>query len=72
MEAVHGTAPDIAGKNVANPTALLLSAAMMLRHIGMNQLGDKVQDACLQVRPHWGGGCSLCWCLFPLVSAASC
>ena len=35
MEAVHGTAPDIAGKNKANPTALLLSAVMMLRHLGM-------------------------------------
>src|SRR5881275_3513757 len=33
FEAVHGTAPDIAGKNIANPTALLLSAIMMLRHI---------------------------------------
>ena len=34
FEAVHGSAPDIAGKNIANPTALLLSAVMMLRHIG--------------------------------------
>ena len=34
FEAVHGSAPDIAGKNLANPTALLLSALMMLRHIG--------------------------------------
>ncbi len=34
FEAVHGSAPDIAGKNLANPTALLLSAVMMLRHIG--------------------------------------
>lgn len=33
MEAVHGTAPDIAGKNLANPTALALSAVMMLRHL---------------------------------------
>jgi isocitrate/isopropylmalate dehydrogenase len=33
MEAVHGTAPDIAGKDKANPTALLLSAVMMLRHL---------------------------------------
>ena len=36
MEAVHGTAPDIAGKDLANPTALLFSGCMMLRHIGMN------------------------------------
>lgn len=33
MEAVHGTAPDIAGKGLANPTALALSAVMMLRHL---------------------------------------
>jgi isocitrate dehydrogenase (NAD+) len=33
FEAVHGSAPDIAGKNLANPTALLLSSVMMLRHI---------------------------------------
>jgi isocitrate dehydrogenase (NAD+) len=33
MGAGHGTAPDIAGKNKANPTALLLSAVMMLRHL---------------------------------------
>ena len=34
FEAVHGSAPDIAGKGLANPTALMLSAVMMLRHIG--------------------------------------
>merc|ERR1711872_599725 len=34
FEAVHGTAPDIAGQDLANPTALLLSGIMMLRHIG--------------------------------------
>ena len=34
FEAVHGSAPDIAGKGLANPTALILSAALMLRHIG--------------------------------------
>jgi len=33
FEAVHGTAPDIAGKNIANPTSLILSGLMMLRHI---------------------------------------
>ena len=38
FEAVHGSAPDIAGKGLANPTALLLAAAMMLEHVG---LGDK-------------------------------
>lgn len=35
FESVHGTAPDIAGKDMANPTALLLSAVMMLRHMGL-------------------------------------
>ena len=34
FESVHGTAPDIAGKDLANPTALLLSSCMMLRHMG--------------------------------------
>lgn len=36
-EAVHGTAPDIAGKDMANPTALLLSSCMMLNHMGMQE-----------------------------------
>jgi len=42
---VHGTAPDIAGKNLANPTALLLSAVMMLRHIGETAAGDRIETA---------------------------
>jgi len=45
FEAVHGTAPDIAGKNLANPTALLLSAVMMLRHIGETAAGDRIETA---------------------------
>src|ERR1051325_166637 len=45
FEAVHGTAPDIAGKNQANPTALLLSAIMMLRHIGEITAGDRIETA---------------------------
>lgn len=36
-EAVHGTAPDIAGKNLANPTALLLSSTMMLKAMGLRE-----------------------------------
>ncbi|XP_024541654.1 isocitrate dehydrogenase [NAD] catalytic subunit 5, mitochondrial [Selaginella moellendorffii] len=48
MEAVHGTAPDIAGKNKANPTALLLSAVMMLRHLNMNEQAEKIQNAVLK------------------------
>src|SRR5258706_4758424 len=42
FEAVHGSAPDIAGKGLANPTALLLSAVMMLRHIGESERADRV------------------------------
>jgi isocitrate dehydrogenase (NAD+) len=45
FEAVHGTAPDIAGKNLANPTALLMSAIMMLRHIGEAARADAVRGA---------------------------
>jgi isocitrate dehydrogenase (NAD+) len=45
FEAVHGSAPDIAGKNVANPTALLLSAIMMLRHLGDRATADRVTRA---------------------------
>lgn len=43
---VHGTAPDIAGMDMANPTALLLSAVMMLRHMGLHDYGIKIQTAC--------------------------
>lgn len=45
FEAVHGSAPDIAGKNVANPTALLQSAVLMLRHIGETEAADRVHRA---------------------------
>jgi isocitrate dehydrogenase (NAD+) len=47
MEAVHGTAPDLAGKNKANPTALLLSGCMMLRHLELNPIADRIQAAVL-------------------------
>jgi isocitrate dehydrogenase len=47
FEAVHGSAPDIAGKNKANPTALVLSAAMMLRHIGEGKAAADVEQAVL-------------------------
>lgn len=49
MEAVHGTAPDIAGQDKANPTALLLSGVMMLRHLGYNQQAETIQNAVLGV-----------------------
>jgi isocitrate dehydrogenase (NAD+) len=45
FEAVHGSAPDIAGKDVANPTALLQSAVLMLRHLDEHAAADKVQAA---------------------------
>jgi len=47
FEAVHGTAPDIAGKDIANPTALLLSAILMLRHLDLSALADSVEAALL-------------------------
>eukprot|EP01137_Pigoraptor_chileana_P031857 Opistho-2@20345 len=47
FESVHGTAPDIAGQDKANPTALLLSACMMLRHMGLNAYGDRIEAAVL-------------------------
>ncbi|XP_031119115.1 isocitrate dehydrogenase [NAD] catalytic subunit 5, mitochondrial-like [Ipomoea triloba] len=46
-EAVHGSAPDIAGKNMANPTALLLSSVMMLRHLNLHDKADRIQNAIL-------------------------
>jgi isocitrate dehydrogenase (NAD+) len=45
FEAVHGSAPDIADKNLANPTALLLSALMMLDHIGEPTQADRIRQA---------------------------
>jgi isocitrate dehydrogenase (NAD+) len=45
FEAVHGSAPDIAGKNVANPLALILSAALMLQHLGEPAAAKRVVDA---------------------------
>ncbi|KAI6164910.1 hypothetical protein EDD17DRAFT_1558681 [Pisolithus thermaeus] len=47
FEAVHGSAPDIAGKGLANPTALLLSSLMMLRHMSLNEYAAKVEKATL-------------------------
>jgi isocitrate dehydrogenase (NAD+) len=45
FEAVHGSAPDIAGKGVANPTALLLSGVLMLRHLGEGAMADRIAKA---------------------------
>ena len=52
FEAVHGSAPDIAGKGIANPTALLLAAAMMLDHVDRHDLATTLREAidgCLNV-----------------------
>ncbi|MFQ6023436.1 MAG: isocitrate/isopropylmalate family dehydrogenase, partial [Acidiferrobacterales bacterium] len=45
FEAVHGSAPDIAGKNVANPSALILAAALMLEHLGVGEKAEKIRHA---------------------------
>ena len=44
FEAVHGTAPDIAGKGMANPTAMLLSAILMLKTLGLNDHATRIED----------------------------
>jgi len=49
FEAVHGSAPDIAGQGVANPTALMLSAVQMLNHIGERDAAKRMYDAILAV-----------------------
>src|SRR5688572_2055093 len=49
FEAVHGSAPDIAGQGVANPTALLQSGILMMRHLGEREAADKVENAMLSV-----------------------
>ncbi len=45
FEAVHGTAPDIAGKGIANPTAVMLAGAMLLEHIGERTAADRLSNA---------------------------
>ncbi|HEX2122842.1 MAG TPA: isocitrate/isopropylmalate family dehydrogenase, partial [Thermoanaerobaculia bacterium] len=49
FEAVHGSAPDLAGQNKANPLALLQSAVMMLEHIGETQAAKRIHDAIIKV-----------------------
>ena len=63
FEAVHGTAPDIAGKDIANPMALILSAVMLLRHVGEAGAADRIEAALAavlrekrHVTPDLGGG----------------
>jgi NAD-dependent isocitrate dehydrogenase len=45
FEAVHGSAPDIAGKGIANPTAILLSAIQMLHHLGLHEDAERIETA---------------------------
>src|SRR5688572_27353956 len=49
FEAVHGTAPDIAGRDVANPTALLLSAVLMLQHLQEDSKAERILEALKRV-----------------------
>ena len=49
FEAVHGSAPDIAGKGIANPTALTFSGVLMLRHLGENDAADRILKATFRV-----------------------
>ncbi len=49
FEAVHGSAPDIAGKNIANPTALILAACMMLEYLGLTDQAGRLRQAVLSV-----------------------
>ena len=48
FEPVHGSAPDIAGQNLANPTAAVLSGAMMLDHLGEGAAADRIRAACAE------------------------
>jgi isocitrate dehydrogenase (NAD+) len=48
FEAVHGSAPDIAGKGIANPTALILSGSMMLDYLGEKQAANRIRAAVLK------------------------
>jgi isocitrate dehydrogenase (NAD+) len=49
FEAVHGSAPDIAGKNIANPAAIVLAGVMMLRHLGEKSAADRIETAVAEV-----------------------
>jgi len=54
FEAVHGSAPDIAGQGVANPTAILMSGILMLRHLGETEAADRVEKAMMDVYAEGG------------------
>jgi len=52
FEAVHGTAPDIAGKNLANPLAAIMSGAMLLRYVGQRQAAGRIERAIERLLRH--------------------
>lgn len=62
-----GTAPDIAGKDKANPTALLLSATMMLRHINLSDFANRIDDATFKAISGDVNSCLIMLLLFPLI-----
>ena len=78
FEPVHGSAPDIAGQNKANPTAMLMSAIEMLNYIDEREAGARIKSAllqkevrlCLQRRPSLSSVLLLPLCLRCLISAA--
>ncbi len=49
FEAVHGSAPDIAGQNIANPAAIILAGVMMLRHLKEHEAADKIENSVREV-----------------------
>lgn len=49
MDSVHGSAPDIEGKGIANPVATIRSAALMLRHMGYDKGADRIDNAVNEV-----------------------
>ncbi len=48
FEPVHGSAPDLAGRGIANPTAMILAACMMLEHVGQGEAAERVRRATQQ------------------------
>jgi isocitrate/isopropylmalate dehydrogenase len=52
FEPVHGSAPDIAGKGIANPAAMILAAELMLHHLGEARAAKKIHRALLKVLKH--------------------
>jgi isocitrate dehydrogenase len=53
FEAVHGTAPDIIGRDLANPAALVMSGCIMLRHLGLVPWGNRIEEALLAALQQW-------------------